>query len=125
MKRIIGLILLLAMLLICLVGCGNESDYEELIVGKWYFLDSDGTYDKESYIIFHESGTVEQCYKGKSDRIMYAIWSIDGATLTLMDDDHEKYGSIKISVLTETKFIGIEYDEDGDREGTRELVRGY
>lgn len=115
MKRIFSLILMLAVLLVFMAACGSDADYEEQILGKWYFFDvEDKTYDPDHYIIFKSNGTAEQCYKGKTDRIIYAQWRVDNATLVMMDEDGEEHGRAEIQELTNTRLKAIECDGDGE-----------
>lgn len=143
MKKLFTLLSILCIVL-CATACNEEKgtnqswntpilsnsetqkrDYNELILGKWYFT-NDGEVDTESYITFFSDGTAEQVYKGRTDRVMYGKWSIKGNIFTFTSYDNESSGNyVEITDITTSEFTGKEFDMDGNRTGSICLVRGH
>lgn len=144
MKRTVVIFLIFCAIAACFSGCERNSDHRDfvledlffgnrddatyhskLILGKWYFSDQeDNTYDIDHYIIFYDDGTAEQCYRGKTDRMIYCRWKIEDGNLITMDDDYNEHGKAKIVELTQSRLVLEERESDGRISGTTKLVRG-
>ena len=92
---------------------GNNSSYEELIVGTWKLVkEADGgpveEVENDYKIVFKNNGTGYSIQDGyRSDNFG---WEIDDNYLYLFDDDYEE--SAKIKKLTQKELVIT--DEDGD-----------
>ena len=92
---------------------GNNSSYEELIVGTWKLVkEADGgpveEVEDDYKIVFKNNGTGYSIQDGyRSDNFG---WEIDDNYLYLFDDDYEE--SAKIKKLTQKELVIT--DEDGD-----------
>ncbi len=95
------------------------SNYEALILGKWFFADE--SYDEdEHYIVFYSDGTVEQKY---GDRKMFSRYIIDGDLVTIKSGDGDEYGSMRITSINNNDLYAIDLSANSANEQNIHLTR--
>lgn len=111
MKRIFGMVLFVAVMLIALCGCGAEKNFDKELIGSWY--DSVEGIPGTVIMEFSKDNTLV-CYQEKpsvrKEMFFNGDWEYDGRAVTLhiVDVDDEETYRAEGTMISGTLYVEID-----------------